>query len=167
MKQKILLLFFSILLSCSLYAQKEANWWFFGAGNSLDFNNTATINDNQGNPTDRMPLAGTGTIYSGEGCFSLSDVDGNLMMYSDGMTIWDKSQDIMPNGSGLYGGSSSTQSGIIVPYPGDPNKYYAISVAEIRGNRGITYSVVDMTLNNNKGDVVSTQKKSNTQTRSN
>ena len=158
MKQKILFLLFSFLLSYGLQAQKEANWWFFGAGNSLNFNITATVNDNMGRPTDGMPKIGTGNIATVEGCFSLSDKKGNLMIYSDGMTIWDKNGDPLPNGSGLLGGNSSIQSGIIVPYPGSLNKYYAISLAEDLKPSGITYSVVDMNLRGGLGDVVNTQK---------
>ncbi|MDR2956540.1 MAG: PKD domain-containing protein [Prevotella sp.] len=158
MKQKILLFFLSTLLSGGLYAQKEANWWFFGHGNSLNFNNTTTISDDQGRVTDGMPQAGTGNITTDEGCFTLSDKNGNLMIYSDGMTIWNKNGVALPNGSGLLGGPSSTQSGIIVPYPGDPDKYYAISVAQERTTSGITYSVVDMTAQGGLGDVISGQK---------
>lgn len=158
----IALLLFATGFYCQ--AQKETNWWFFGQGNSLNFNIPLTVNDSQGRPTDGMPTAGTGNITTDEGCFTLSDSDGNLMMYSDGMTIWDASGVAMPNGSGLLGGSSSTQSGIIVPYPGSPGKYYAISVAQEKITNGITYSVVDMTLpgngtvNSPLGDVVAGEK---------
>jgi hypothetical protein len=66
----------------------------------------------------------------------------------------------MPNGSGLYGHSSSTQSGIIVPKPGSATEYYIFTVdaADNGLANGLCYSKVDMTLNNGLGDVVTTEK---------
>ena len=67
----------------------------------------------------------------------------------------------MPNGSGLLGDPSSTQSGIIVPKPGSTTLYYVFTV-DASGNggglNGLNYSLVDMTLDGLKGDVVATEK---------
>jgi gliding motility-associated-like protein len=59
----------------------------------------------------------------------------------------------MPNGLGLLGDPSSTQSGIIVPKPGSNDIYYVFSVAAIGGSAGLTYSEVDMTLDGGLGDI--------------
>ncbi|EPR69997.1 hypothetical protein ADIWIN_3860 [Winogradskyella psychrotolerans RS-3] len=62
----------------------------------------------------------------------------------------------MPNGTGLLGDPSSTQSSIIVPQPNNPNIYYVFTVDDLITNtNGLRYSIVDMTLNNGFGDVTS------------
>ena len=61
--------------------------------------------------------------------------------------------DLMPNGFGLGGDPSSTQSGVIVPLPNDPNTYYVFTV-DYQG-RQLRYSIVDLTKENGFGDVIS------------
>lgn len=159
MKKNYFYIICLLLLAAPSHAQKEANWWHFGGNNSLNFNNTSTVNDDNGTPTGGMPKAGTGNIDSSEGCFSISDKDGNLLMYGNGRSIWDKNGNVMPLANGdLLGLTSSSQSGVIVPYPGDPDKYYAMAVAADRGANGITYSIVDMTLRSGQGNVVNGKK---------
>ena len=67
----------------------------------------------------------------------------------------------MPNGSGLLGNYSSTQSGVIVPKPGSTTQFYIFTVDAQAGDPaasttlygGAAYSIVDMTLNGGNGDV--------------
>jgi gliding motility-associated-like protein len=83
------------------------------------------------------------------------------MLYTDGKTVWDANHQPMPNGSGLMGDDSSTQSGIVVPKPGDLDIYYVFTVDDgfsSPSSDGMRYSVVDMTLNGGMGDVVTNQK---------
>nr|MBK9652197.1 T9SS type A sorting domain-containing protein [Bacteroidota bacterium] len=118
--------------------QKEYNNWFFGAGCGLDFSAGAPVY-----------LPG-GQISTDEGCSAMSDKNGNLLMYTDGLKVLDKTHNIMPNGSGLQGNSSSTQSALIVPAPGSNTLYYIFTTA---GNADANYNIVDMTLNGGMGDV--------------
>jgi len=148
MKQKILLLFIFILTTCPFFAQKEANNWFFGKNIGLDFNNLQTT----GGVVD-MPTAVTGPINTTEGCFTVSDKDGNLIFSSDGIFVYDKNNNQMPNGYGLKGDPSSSQSGIGVPVPGDLNKYYIISVPNEGTHDGLYYSIVDFSMNGGLGDI--------------
>jgi len=164
MKHRLLVLFFSILLFDGLHAQKEANNWFFGVGVGFTWNTTRSYTaTGVFGTTSNTTLTGLPTLVSGspmntsEGCFSISDEDGNLLMFSDGMRIWNKNMDLMPNGSGLTGHASSAQSGIIIPYPGSSTKYIAFTLG-YEGQGNLSYSVVDMALDSNKGDVVSGQK---------
>ena len=104
-----------VLLNCiHLIAngQKEYNNWFFGAGCGLDFSAGAPVY-----------LPG-GQISTDEGCSAMSDKNGNLLMYTDGLKVLDKTHNIMPNGSVLQGNSSSTQSALIVSAPGSNTLYY-------------------------------------------
>ncbi|NQW37011.1 MAG: hypothetical protein HQ471_08405, partial [Flavobacteriales bacterium] len=143
-------LLLSILSVLNINAQKEANHWFFGRSAGLDFTNaTQSIS----------PVIDTnGQLSTIEGCATISDASGLLLFYTDGSNVWDKNNQIMPNGTGLFGSSSSTQSAIIVPKPGDTNIYYIFTVdaQEIQFNHGLNLYTVDLTLNSGLGDVVNT-----------
>ncbi|MBW7867477.1 MAG: gliding motility-associated C-terminal domain-containing protein [Brumimicrobium sp.] len=146
MKRTIILIFlFSIQLSI-LFSQKETNNWYFGANAGITFNTTP--------PTALLD----GQMNTYEGCSSISDKDGNLLFYTNGITVWDRTHQIMPNGSGLMGHTSAAQSGIAIPKPGDSKKYYLITVPHEGSYEGMRYSIIDMTLNNGLGDVVSSAK---------
>ncbi len=124
--------------------------WHFGFGASLDFRYDP-------------PLAGIESIMDQwEGCSSISDDNGDILFYTNGVTVWNATNSVMPNGSGLYGSNSSTQSSIVVPKPESTTEYYIFTL-ERDGHhyadcKGFCYSIVDMTLNGGLGDVVSGQK---------
>jgi len=59
-----------------------------------------------------------------EGCSVLSDSNGALLFYTVGRTVWNKFHQVMKNGTGLPGHSSSTQSALIVPKPGSEYIYF-------------------------------------------
>jgi hypothetical protein len=145
---KKLLVFILIFAAISGYAQKQANYWYFG-----DY---AGLNFGMGIP---VPLT-DGALSTGEGCSSISTSGGNLQFYTDGRFVYDRNNDQMPNGSGLLGHSSSTQSGIIVPKPGSTTMYYIFTVDAYDNGlaAGLCYSRVDMTLNGGLGDVVTSEK---------
>ncbi|MCU1267742.1 MAG: hypothetical protein JWM21_4060 [Acidobacteria bacterium] len=130
---------------CTVNAQNAAKNWLFGRGARVDFNTTV--------PTT---TAVTTTINTIEGSSAISDSSGNLLFYTDGITVWDKSNNQMPNGFGLKGSPSSTHSALIVPC--SCNKYFIFttSAAEPTNNYsdGLQYSVVDMSANSNLGDVI-------------
>ena len=147
--RKYIFVLLSMLLTLSLTAQKQANFWFFGEFCGLDF-------------TSGVPVALTsGSLTTMEGCSSISTSTGALRFYTDGSTVWNRNNAVMPNGSNLKGNSSSTQSGIIVPWPQNDNKYFIFTIDDVDaggGSDGLCYSVVDMTLQGFLGDVVSNQK---------
>ncbi|HZV70552.1 MAG TPA: hypothetical protein VFG10_13450 [Saprospiraceae bacterium] len=126
-------------------AQKQNNVWYFGQNAGLDFNTTS--------PT---PLEGE--LNTTEGNAAISDTVGNLLFYTDGINVWDRSHSLMPNGFGLKGGKSSTQSALIVPLPKSRTKYYLFTASDIVSPRNMNYSVVDMLLNNGYGDIITTTK---------
>ena len=155
MKYGVLIIFFLLFFSTPTFAQKEAANWYFGAGAGLDFNS--------GSPVALI----NGQLNTAEGCTTISDKNGNLLFYTDGSIVYDRSHQIMPNGYGLLGHNSSTQSAIIVPKPNNPNLYYIFTVdqplpANVDDNplndddppnNGLNYSLVDLRLNNGLGDI--------------
>ena len=132
-----------LLVSIFSYSQKEANFWYFGLNAGLDFS------------TD-PPTAIAGSLATREGCSTFSDTDGNLLFYSDGKFVWNRHGDLMPNGIGLRGDDSSTQSAIIVPYPLTDNLFYifTVGVGFGGGTPGLNAYLIDMNADGGNGDVV-------------
>ncbi len=138
---KKLLVTVCMLIAISSYAnaQGEANNWYFGHNAAITFN-TSPPSFLTGSP-----------LHTDEGCASISDAAGRLLFYSDGATVWDSTHVPMPNGSGLYSGNTSSQAALIIPMPGSSSLYYIFTPPQ--NAQGFYYSIVDMTLNNGRGDV--------------
>ncbi|WP_303315787.1 T9SS type B sorting domain-containing protein [Flavivirga abyssicola] len=144
----IVLLIMACCLACSnIFAQKQAANWYFGENAGLRFDLD----------TNSLIVLNDGQLNTREGCASISDSFGNLLFYSDGVTVWNRNHAVMANGNNLYGDASSTQSAIIIPKPGDPTIYYIFTVDNnLDGaNFGLNYSIVDISLNAGLGEVVS------------
>jgi gliding motility-associated-like protein len=145
-------LFLFIMLICqNSFAQKQNNQWRFGGGAAIDFN------------TVPPSFVNGCVIVASEGSASVADkVTGALLFYTDGVTVWNANNQVMPNGTGLLGGDpillSSTTAAVIVPKPGSSNLYYIVTVHELLSPIGVNYSVVDMNLNGGLGDIVAGQK---------
>ncbi|MEN8815368.1 MAG: T9SS type B sorting domain-containing protein [Nonlabens sp.] len=142
--KKLLFLTF-LFIPILTFAQLEAAWWFFGTNASVDFNSGAPV------------AAPAGQLDTIEGCSSISDPCGVLQMYSDGSRVWDRNGNIMPNGNGLQGNQSSSQSAIIIPDLGNADRYFLITVSQA-SSVGLRYSIVDMSMNGGLGDVVAGRK---------
>lgn len=138
------ILFCALSYATSVNAQQN-NWWYFGNQVSIDFNSGTAV-------------AGTGSLVGAEGTASASDSNGNLRFYTDGLTIWNQNHTVMPNGSGLLGGVSSSQAALIVPKPGSCETYYVFTTEDHNGQGTFRYSRVDMCLDNGLGDVVTSEK---------
>jgi hypothetical protein len=132
----ILLLFIN-----TLHAQNQANNWYFGDHAGITFNT---------NPPSYLP--GSAMVQT-EGCASQSDNSGNLLFYSNGVSVYCSNHTVMPNGTGLLGNNSTTQSCIILPLPGSTSIYYIITAPSYISSNSLAYSIVDMTLNGGLGDV--------------
>lgn len=142
MKKKLLLLSFACSVFHFALAQKEGNIWYFGTMAGMDFNGGA-------------PVALTnGQLFTTEGSASIADANGNLLFYTEGVNVYNRLHALMPNGTGLMGGTSASQSAIIIPFPGVSYMYYIFTVPNTAGG-GLRYSVVDMTLAGGNGDVTS------------
>ncbi|MFM6954064.1 MAG: gliding motility-associated C-terminal domain-containing protein [Sphingobacteriaceae bacterium] len=149
--KKFYLLVLFVLFTLGLSAQNQGKIWYFGNYAGLDFN------------TEPPTALTNGALTTTEGCASISDANGSLLFYTDGIKVWNKNHQSMPNASGtlasggLGGNPSSAQSAIIVPDPASNSRYYVFAVSAYPSSN-INYSLVDMTLNGGLGDVVSTTK---------
>jgi len=126
--------------TCNGISKNNAKHWYFGNQAAMKFENN-------------IPIALTNSAMTqAEGVATMSDANGNLLFYTNGITIFNRNHQVMVNGSGLTSNSSNTQSAFIVPFPGSPDKYYVITPGPYN------YSIVDMTLDNGNGAIMTTAK---------
>ncbi|MFH1051948.1 MAG: hypothetical protein V1779_13585, partial [bacterium] len=168
MKRVILILF--IFCVNSLFAQKQFNNWYCNQNEALTFN---TITG-----TPKVIL--NDKMFSGSPA-SISDANGNLLFYTDGVTVWNKKHLIMENGTGLLGNNTPpdyyhlSNYTLIVPQPGKKFIYWIFTTGTQRlrytqawetgngppedeikvsgSNSGLNYSIVDMSKNDGLGSV--------------
>jgi gliding motility-associated-like protein len=102
-------------------------------------------------------------IASNHVAAAISDASGDLLFYTDGQTVWDRSNHIMPNGGGLKGNAFDSRVQIC-PKPGDPSRYYIFTTSSTFNfgvpNDVARFSEVDLCLSNGLGDVLSATKNS-------
>lgn len=129
--------------NCKRFSGNEYNNWFF-ARNGLNFNSGEPItiaNINNG-------------LASHEGCASISDKEGNLLFYTNGIEIKNRNHVLMDgeiNGN-LKGHSSTTQGAVIIPHPNvESNNIFYVFTAAAQFNQvnpeperhGLHYYIVD------------------------
>ena len=115
-----------------VFSQGEANNWYFGNNAGISFN------------TSPPSVLFDGQINTNEGCSSISTPNGDLLFYTDGRTVWNANNQIMPNanyfgGTGLFGDPSSTSSGLIVPHPTNDDLYFVFTVDEPHHDNAFAY----------------------------
>jgi gliding motility-associated-like protein len=136
---KYLFVLILLFLESTSFGQNESKKWFFGYQCGLDFSTSP--------PT---VLTG-GIINAGEGCATISDNSGNLLMYTDGVTVYNAQHTVMANGTGLNGGFSTSQSAVIIKKPGASFIYYIFTLEPQIGY--LCYSTVDMSMASGNGSV--------------
>ncbi|HOI31220.1 MAG TPA: hypothetical protein PLC47_00510, partial [Bacteroidales bacterium] len=138
-----LLLFFSTNLpaqdktSCDYSIPGEVLNWNFGDKAQLTFSEETNT---------PLSFAMPGGIDIPKGVSSISDAEGNLLFFSDGMRIWGSGYYEIANGSGLQGNLLANQSAIFIPSPGNPDKYFLFTadmyIPPVYTN-GIRYHVIE------------------------
>jgi PKD repeat protein len=146
---RALLVFLFVLYNLCLYSQ-QGNQVVLGEHWGMDFNK---------NPPDTFTNALKAPVKVLNPT-SICDCNGKLLLYSSGSSIWDKTDSVLPNGGEVLASQPQPLGGIILPVPNTPDKYYVIHIYPSRSfqSQGGYYSIVDMSLNNGKGDVESSNK---------
>lgn len=147
---KLFILSYLLLSPLTSSGQKQADIWYFGRNAGLDFR--------LGNPA----AAVDGALNTTEGSASICDERGNLLFYTDGVTVWNRQHQVMPNGRQLWGSHTTSQT-LIVPKPGIEPVYYIFTASpqfnylfgEGSDSVGFHYSIVDLRLDGGLGDVAS------------
>ena len=139
-----------LILSYSGYSQGEWNNWYFGGQAGVTFNSL---------PPQYLL---DGQMYANRACAVVSDSLGNLLFYTDGTRVWDRTHSIMPNGTGLFC-DNAAQGVQVVKYIANDSLYY-IFTKNCTGwppplaNEGLHYSILNMNLNYGYGDIMTGQK---------
>ncbi len=135
------------LIAGPVYGQGPAARWAVGRAGGVNFNTR---------PASAW-LNVAPAYQPGEGGASIADAAGNLLFYTDGTQIWNRTQALMPNSSGLGGHVSSSQSALIVRQPGQERYYWVFTTDAIESfpgsHRGLRYTVVDMNANGGLGGI--------------
>src|SRR5687768_6513891 len=145
LRQSLAVFAFLLIFSGGVFSQNQNNIWYFGNKAGLSFNT-------------EPPSPLFSDLVTFEGTASIADPAGNLLFYTNGAFVWNREHDIMPNGFDLTGGESSTQAALIVPLPGSCTEYYLFTTEDHYTNGGMAYSIVDMCLDDGKGDVIAGSK---------
>ena len=142
-----------LLFGPVLHAQWQNGLWIGKQANNM-VDSRILIDYNSGAPVPNFgyPLGAL------EGSATISDANGQLLFFAGGQTIWNRDKLVMLNGDNLIAGDqSSTQFGIFVPKPGNPNIYYLFNVSTTPStsfpNPGLVYSEIDLTLDGGLGGV--------------
>lgn len=141
--KKFRVFFFALALLSAPEAmsQKESNIWYFGSYAGLDFNQ------------DTLVALQNGALWDNDNSSTICDTSGRLLFYTNSDTVWNRQHQVMMNGTGLAGSITSGQCAVIVLQPGS-SMYYIFTNAQFNSSQGLSYSIVDMSLNNGLGAVV-------------
>ncbi len=132
------LIVLSLLLSNGIYAQNEANIWYFPQLCGLDFNSgePVVLDDSQ--------------VLNGHIGSTICDSSGNYLFSADNENIF-TSYGIMPNGTEML--RPGLSGAAIVEWPGRAGIYYYITAMESGWPQyGLYYSIID--INQGLGGVV-------------
>jgi large repetitive protein len=148
---------FLLLLFClASSAQFTDRYWTFGDSAGIDFSN---INS---------PVPAMSMLRSRGTCASICDSSGSLLFYcgspqvppwpsgSGGLKygyVGNRNHELMDNGDKLYGGAWY-QEMVIVPDPGNINRFYVFCAGVLNPVNGLYYSIVDLTYNGGLGKVI-------------
>lgn len=94
------------------FSQREADNWYFGDKAGLHFNK------------GKLDVLNNSNMSAYTGSSSISDKNGNLVLYTNGQTVWNNNHQIMVNGENLIGEPENTQPALIVPKPNSDTIYY-------------------------------------------
>lgn len=135
---------FIFLVPLASFSQSEASIWYFGEKAGIEFNPDGST----------IPLL-DGQLSTLKGCASLSDINGEILFYTDGITVYNKNHQVMLNGTGLTGHLFSTQSVTVIQKPGSSLIFYIFTIDAVAKTNGLRYSEIDLTLDGGLGGVTS------------
>lgn len=135
---------------CSYVPPRQADNWFFFQNAGLRFTDAGVTVNNL--PNNNLPV--------GKGTATYSDKDGNLLLYTDGIRVWNKNHNLINFGPNLSGDLGSTQSALIVRNPEAEQILYIFTTdilypPAFGTTKGLNYSRVDLTWGDGAGAVTS------------
>jgi len=144
---RVIFIFLVLNAPSLISAQKEASVWPVGSGKQINFQSgNFEYSDFPGNPNARATIC---------------DKDGNLVLYTDGRTVWNRFHEVVINGEKLISDELfQPEKPIFVPYP-KKDGWYILFYSEddykiIQGkyNNALYYAEINANSNNGKGEIV-------------
>ena len=170
--KKTICIIYLLCISTLLFAQKHDNIWVMGyhGQTAHPLQNTMTIDFGEVPPVITNLELNDGMSFNFTNA-SISDAEGNLLFYTNGIYIADASHEVMENGefindvgiSQQYSDSGLPvyQGALILPKPENDSLYYIFHVPLILDPNGLdafvfqlNYSIVDMNKNEYNGAVL-------------
>ncbi len=162
-----------ILFCSSAVAQNRTNIWELSYSINLNYPNSE-INFNNGVADTNSVLRIMAFFFTDA---SICDSSGNLLFYTNAITIGNKLYDTLQNSvdfnpgeqtdNDSLNGLSACQGAIFIPMPGNPNLYYVFSITGknfFANNQletqplHLSYSVIDKQLDNGNGGIIDSLK---------
>jgi large repetitive protein len=143
MNGKLLLLLFCVLILFPFVSKGQSDDLNWVIGNRIiEFHKT----------TKEPSASGAGvTSLTGPGAVAEDPVTGNILFYTDGVKVYDATNQVMVNpGGDLNADVNANQPVVIGPVPGTPNQYYIFTHT---ATGAIEASIVDMSLQGNAAPV--------------
>jgi len=131
-----------------LRMQRQADLWYFGENAGIDFRSGNAVADTSEDVMTAYKTSAT-----------ICDSAGNLLFFTNGRKVWDRTFALMDNASGLDGDLGVTQPCIIVPKPDDPTIYFIFTLDVMAfkpdntyTTKGLRYTTIDLKLRHGMGD---------------
>lgn len=127
-----LLLFLLTLGPLSAQNFSGHNWYFGNSNLGIRFSRS-----------DNSPalISNKASLGSGGSAVATDPINGNLLFYTDGVTVYDITHNVMPGGTGLAGNPAGNQSVVTAQVPGSDSEYYIFTNSPAGT---VAYSIVDM-----------------------
>ena len=124
--------------------ENVSNQWYFGEQAGIEFSNGP------------IAILDANNQDAQEGCATVSDVNGDLLFYTNGYTVWNKDHQVMVNGDTIGGDQQSAQNALIMPFAGDATMFYLFTTEQVYGDDeyALRYSIVDMKEDAARGKVI-------------
>ncbi|WP_207632817.1 gliding motility-associated C-terminal domain-containing protein [Foetidibacter luteolus] len=145
-------LLFSVI-TCQLDSSlQHMAHWYFGYFCSLDFSSGLPVKTNTALANYTMQGESTypGQLPSVSATVSLSDSSGNLLFYSNGVSVWNSKHQKINKSSILGKSDINASTGICyVPFPGDPGKYFIAGIYPNFNETdcGVRFALIDLASN--------------------
>ncbi len=124
---------------------QRANIWYFGNNAGLDFNPL---------PENPVVAISNPVMNAPEGTSTISDRNGQVIFFTDGDKVWNRTN--VEIATGIGGEPGSSQSALIIPVPGDETLFYIFTTQEVHGTNTyeVRYSLFDLKLNGGTGGLI-------------
>lgn len=160
--KNLFVIFLFLIVNFHTSGQRETENWYFGNAASINFlNKNLTITNNS-------------KMIAAKGCSSISDKNGNLIFYTDGINAYNSRHLKISGNRGMESDALTSQNVIIIPKPNSETMFYVFTIKSEEINDGglggletnrtdkikenfkpsLYYSVIDMSRNNDFGEFI-------------